>query len=103
MAVKKLPQNWKFWNTLGVAQYRQGQWKAAVASLEKAHRLCQDRDEGTWLFLAMAHWRLGEEQTARTCYGRAAKLSAVFEYPRAQESRWRAEATALLGIKEQKG
>jgi tetratricopeptide (TPR) repeat protein len=94
-AVNQLPENANFQSTLGVAQYRQGQWKAAVASLEKANRLYQDRDEGTWWFLAMNHWRLGEKEAARTCYDRADKLSKVQEYPRAEEGRFRAEAEDL--------
>jgi uncharacterized protein HemY len=101
-AVDWFPENGSFQSTLGVAQYRQGQWKAALASLEKASRLYQDGDEGTWLFLAMAHWRLGEKEAARTCYDRADKLSKMYEYPRAEEGRFRAEAAALLGITEQK-
>jgi tetratricopeptide (TPR) repeat protein len=101
-AVNQLPENADFRSTLGVAQYRQGHWKAALASLEKANRLYQDRDEGTWWFLAMAHWRLGEKEAARTCYDRATQLSKVYEYPREEEGRFRAEAADLLGIKEQK-
>jgi serine/threonine protein kinase/tetratricopeptide (TPR) repeat protein len=101
-AVNQLPENGNFWNTLGVALYRRGEWKAALATLEKANRLYQDRDEGTWLFLAMAHWQLGEKEAARTCYDRAVQLSSVFEYPRAEEGRFRSEAEDLLGIKEQK-
>src|SRR4029077_1173367 len=36
-AVKQSPENGNFWSTLGVARYRQGQWKDALASLQKAN------------------------------------------------------------------
>jgi tetratricopeptide (TPR) repeat protein len=100
-AVAESPKNGDFWNTLGMAQYRQGQWRAAVASLEKSNQLRQQRDEGNWLFLAMAHWRLGEKRAARACYDRAVELLQAFEYPPESDRRWRAEAAALLGIKRQ--
>jgi len=98
-AVKRIPENGNFWGTLGVAQYRQGQWKDALVSLEKMNRFCQERDEGTWWFLAMVHWRLGEKEAARACYDRADKLAKVFEYPRWREGRLRGEAAALLNVK----
>jgi tetratricopeptide (TPR) repeat protein len=101
-AVQEIPENGDFWSTLGIAQYRQGQWQAALASLEKADRLLHERDEGTWSFLAMAHWQLGEKKAARTWYDRADQLAKTYEYPRADEARFRDEAAALLGIKEPK-
>jgi serine/threonine protein kinase/Flp pilus assembly protein TadD len=93
--VQQVPENGDFWNTLGVAQYRQGQWMEAVVSLEKANRIHQERDEGTWWFLAMAHWHLRQKEAARTCYDRADELAKGYEYPRAEEGRFRAEAAQL--------
>jgi hypothetical protein len=52
-----------------------------------------------WLFLAMAHWQLGEKEAARKWYETAAKQLKKFEYPREEEGRWLAEATALLNEK----
>jgi uncharacterized protein HemY len=48
-AVDLSPENPDFLNTLGMVQYRLGQWQAAVASLNKAKQLHQERDEGDWL------------------------------------------------------
>jgi tetratricopeptide (TPR) repeat protein len=89
-------------NTLGVAQYRLGNWKDAVAALEKAKQLHKEKDQADWLFLAMAQWHLGQKQLGRESYNRAIKLLNVYEYPPAESSRWRAEAQALLGLKEPK-
>jgi tetratricopeptide (TPR) repeat protein len=88
------------WNTLGVAEYRLGNWKDAVASLENAKRLHKEKDPADWLFLAMAQWRLGQKELARDSYERAIKLLSVYEYPPAEASRWRAEAEVLLELKE---
>ena len=49
-----------------------------------------------WLFLAMAHCQLAEKEAARNWYEKAAKELKKFEYPREEEGRWLAEATALL-------
>ena len=83
---------------LGVAQYRNGQWKEAVASLEKANRLRPYRYEGFLFFLAMAHWRLGEKEAARACYDRAAGLMKAREYPAHLMGRAHADARELMGI-----
>jgi serine/threonine protein kinase/tetratricopeptide (TPR) repeat protein len=88
-------ENADHWNTLGVAQYRFGNWGDAVASLEKAKKLHKENDAADWLFLAMAQWRLGRKQQARKSYQRAGELLNTYEYPPAEASRWRAEAAAL--------
>ena len=59
------------WNTLGVAQYRAGESKAAIESLGKSLALRDGGDAFDWFFLAMAHQRLGHKDEARTWYDRA--------------------------------
>jgi tetratricopeptide (TPR) repeat protein len=98
-AVAMSRENADFLNTLGMAQYRHGQWQAAVASLNEAKQRHQEHDEGDWLFLAMAHWRLGDKKTARACYDRAVEILKPFEYPPTEGARWRAEAALLMGLK----
>ena len=97
-AVALSPENADFLNTLGMAQYRQGQWQAAVVSLNKAKQLRQERDEGDWLFLAMAYCRLGDKKNAHACFDRAVEILKRYEWPPAEAVRWRPEAAALLGI-----
>ena len=53
-AVTLAPKAGNYWNTLGVAQYRAGDAKAAVAALEESMRLRAGGDPYDWLFLAMA-------------------------------------------------
>jgi tetratricopeptide (TPR) repeat protein len=97
-AVARAPQNGAFWNTLGVARYRAGDWPAAVAALEKSMQLQKGGDAADWFFLAMAHWRSGDKGKARRWYDRAVAW-AEKNRPKDEElGRIRAEAAALLGL-----
>jgi tetratricopeptide (TPR) repeat protein len=68
-ALELPPKGSEYWNTLGMAQYRHGDWKDAISSLEK-YRELRWHDQEWWnpFFLAMAHWQLGEQDAARGWY-----------------------------------
>jgi tetratricopeptide (TPR) repeat protein len=94
------------WKTLGVAQYRAGNFSDAVTALEKSKQLGNDSPDG-WFFLAMAHWQLGDKEQARDCYdkGVARMLNTKSSVERDcggkdELRRFRAEAGALLGLKD---
>jgi tetratricopeptide (TPR) repeat protein len=70
-AVHLAPKTARYWNTLGVAHYRAGDWEAAVAALDKVGELSGGGDASTWLFLAMAHRKLGNPGVARKLYKQA--------------------------------
>jgi serine/threonine protein kinase/tetratricopeptide (TPR) repeat protein len=70
-ATELAPQQGAFWNTLGAARYRAGDWKAAVAALNKSMALRQGGNASDWLFLAMACWRLDDHDAARRYYDQA--------------------------------
>src|SRR6185436_6516455 len=56
----------KYSSTLGLAQYRAGDWPAAAQALEKADGLlCGQDDALNRLLLAMAYERLGKKVEAR--------------------------------------
>jgi tetratricopeptide (TPR) repeat protein len=95
------PQNGSFWNTLGVACYRARQWKEAVAALKKAMQLRSGGNSGDWFFLAMAHWQLDERKQARHWYDQAVQWMDKNNPYEEDLCRFRAEASALLGIAEQ--
>jgi serine/threonine protein kinase/Flp pilus assembly protein TadD len=65
------PEEGSVWKTLGVAHYRAGDWKAAVAALDKFLELRKGADAAVQLFLAMAHRKLGDHDEARKAYEQA--------------------------------
>jgi serine/threonine protein kinase/tetratricopeptide (TPR) repeat protein len=86
-----------YWRTLGVARYRNGDWQRAVVALERSMRLTRGSDTTAALFLAMAHWQLGERSKARESY--EAALTKMKKQPTATPAirRLRQEAEGLLG------
>jgi tetratricopeptide (TPR) repeat protein len=84
-------------NTLGVAHYRNGDDRAAVAELEAAAGLRAVGDGCDWFFLAMAHGRLGEQAKARAYFGRAVQWMDRHRPDDDELRRFRAEAEAVLG------
>jgi uncharacterized protein HemY len=100
-AVELAPKDGLVWNTLGVAQYRAGDWKAAIMALEESMGLRSGRIESSnTFFLAMAHWQLGEKEKARQVYDLAVDWMEKNDPQNQGLGRFRAEAAALLGLKE---
>jgi tetratricopeptide (TPR) repeat protein len=95
-AVAARPQSAGYRNTLGVAHYRNGDDRAAVAELEKAMSLRAGGNGFDWFFLAMAHWRLGDRDQARACCDRAVRWMDRHKPHDGELRRFRAEAEALL-------
>jgi uncharacterized protein HemY len=99
-AVELNPKEGNHWNTLGVARYRAGDWKAAVESLQKSIELRQGGDSKDWYFLAMAHWRLGDKDAARTWFDQAALWMEKNQPQNEELRRFHAEAAELLELEE---
>jgi tetratricopeptide (TPR) repeat protein len=89
------------WRSLGVAQYRSGDMKGAVAALNKSMQLDKGQDESfNTYFLAMVHWRLGEKEQASKCYDRAVAWMKQ-NLPHDEElRRFSAEAAVLLSLED---
>jgi tetratricopeptide (TPR) repeat protein len=108
-AVEKAPDSGYIWNTLGLAQYRNGNWREAVAALEKSMQLGEGGDSFDRFLLAMAHWQLGNKDQARRWYGLAVQWMeqneqhALEEYLREDLARFQDEAAQLLGMKDRPG
>jgi serine/threonine protein kinase/predicted Zn-dependent protease len=87
------------WNTLGVALYRAGDYREAIAALEKAEELGRGREFGfNALFLAMARWQLGERDDARAWYERAIAWIDKNKPDDNELRQFRAEADGLLRV-----
>jgi tetratricopeptide (TPR) repeat protein len=91
------PGNVSAWTSVGIAHYRAGEMKEAVAALEKA--TAHGGGSTAWLFLAMAHSKMGEKEQARRWYDRAngGVPSGPGAFP-VRHDGFRAEAAALLRI-----
>jgi uncharacterized protein HemY len=95
-AVKAGPKSANYRNTLGVALYRNGDYKAAATELETAVSLRGGGDSDDWFFLAMAHRHLGERDKAQSFFDRAVQWMDKYKPHDDQLRRFRTEAEALL-------
>jgi serine/threonine protein kinase/WD40 repeat protein/tetratricopeptide (TPR) repeat protein len=100
--VRRAPRVAVYWNTLGVAHYRLGEWKAAIQALEEAEKLASRTSYGSNAFvLAICHHQLGHHTEARNSYDRAVRWCQddhdSMDSARKQELQaFHAEAEALL-------
>jgi WD40 repeat protein/serine/threonine protein kinase/tetratricopeptide (TPR) repeat protein len=99
-AVELEPQVPGYWNTLGMARYRTGDAKGAVAALQKTVDMDRGGYASTWFLLALAHARLGEREEARRWYDRAARWLEG-HVGDDELHRYQAEAAALLEVAKQ--
>jgi Flp pilus assembly protein TadD len=96
-AVELAPTQGVFWNGLGVAHYRAGDWTAALAALENSRRLMPgQRESFNTFFLAMTHWQVGEKEKARQWYEKAVAWMEENAKDNLELQRFRIEAAGLL-------
>jgi serine/threonine protein kinase len=88
------------WTKLGMASYRLGDYASAIAALEKAISLKRDKYPTEQFFLAMAHWQLRDKQQAREWFEMATAWMSKNACQEENLLRFRAEASALLGISD---
>jgi serine/threonine protein kinase/Tfp pilus assembly protein PilF len=88
------------WTTLGVAYYRNGDWKNAVAALEKSQTVAPEPfAAANGFFLAMAYWQLGEKDRAREQFRRTQeRMTKIGRSAMEDSAHFRQEAAQLLGI-----
>ncbi len=90
-ACRLVPDNVNFLYTLGVAQYRTGHYREAVATLTESDRINSEGPSGSQpadlAFRALAHHRLGERDRARADLGRLRALMRKPEYASVSENR----------------
>jgi serine/threonine protein kinase len=98
LAVEREPERGDYWNTLGAAQYRAGEWEAAIAALNRSMELRNGGDSFDWFFLAMAHWKSGRVDEARKRYEQAVEWMAKNQPGNAELRRFHAEAAEVLQV-----
>ena len=99
-AVKLVANEAAYWVNLGVAHYRQGDGRAAIAAIERAASLRKHDEPADSLMLALAYWKLGENDRSRSCYDRAIQRMQKSGWENDESYRFRDEAADLLGLAE---
>ena len=100
-ALQVVPTTGVYWVASGVALYRTGDWERAIEALTKSlelRNLAPAQVAESQLFLAMAHWRKGEKDRARTWYDKTVTWMKTSQPRDRQLREFRAEAAALLGV-----
>jgi serine/threonine protein kinase/tetratricopeptide (TPR) repeat protein len=98
-AVKTAPTAGRYWDTLGIAHYRSGQWSEALTTFQEAMKRRNGGDSLEWFYLAMIHGRLGEKEQARKWYDQALQWMEQHDPDNGELNHIRAESAELLGIK----
>jgi serine/threonine protein kinase/WD40 repeat protein/uncharacterized protein HemY len=100
-ALVRDPFNGGFANTLGVAQYRRGDWEAARGALASSLNLLGDRAFAhNGYFLALVADRLGDRELARKWHAAAAAWAGRFADDDPESIQFAREAAEALGAAE---
>jgi eukaryotic-like serine/threonine-protein kinase len=91
------PQGGNWWSTLGTADYRAGDFKAAIADLEKAVQLEGGGTSYDFFFQAMAEHQAGHADAAQRYYAKAIQWMDAHAAQNQELLRFRAEAERLFG------
>ena len=89
------PRYW--WNTLGVAHYRAGNWQLAKGALITSTKLNSGGSASDWYFLAMTCRQLGEEKEASMWFKRAEDWMQSHHLHDEELKRFQKEAAKVLG------
>jgi WD40 repeat protein/serine/threonine protein kinase len=95
------PENGLYLNTLGVAQYRTGQYREALATLTRSEQLNARANQGSLsedlAFLAMTQYHLGQREQARMTLARLREAMALPKGATKEEAQdFLREAEALI-------
>jgi tetratricopeptide (TPR) repeat protein len=99
-AVELGPSVASYWGNLGMAHYRAGHWQQAVAALDKADELWMGGKVPIRFVLAMAHWKAGNKEKARSIFQEATRRMDAQGVPSEQVRRFQAEAEKVLEMKK---
>ncbi len=88
----------KMFNTLALANYRNGDWTAATKSILRSMQIRDADDAFDWILLGMAQWRLGHKDRGRALFNHAVRRIRQTGTGSEEMDRFREEAAALLGV-----
>jgi serine/threonine protein kinase len=95
-AIALEPNNWTFFNTLGVAAFRTHDWETATKALQQSITYTGGLAHDLF-FLAMTYWHQGNKKKASETFDQAVAWADKHRPDDAELHRFRAEAAALLG------
>jgi eukaryotic-like serine/threonine-protein kinase len=99
-AVELVPECGDFWNTLGAARCRAGDWNAALRALEKADELLGAVIQSSTksFVMATAHWHLGHKRQAQDWYDRGVAAMQTYAPKDPTCRRLRSDVRELIGV-----
>jgi tetratricopeptide (TPR) repeat protein len=97
-AVTLEPKQANFWNTLGVALYRNGEWDQAKTALLRAIELRGEGESFDWFFLALIDLKQARKTQARDWYDKALKWYHDFRPTDHELYRFHVEAAEAFGL-----
>jgi hypothetical protein len=90
------PECGTYWNTLGAAYYRTGDFKAASAALDRSITLGEGGATFDYIFLTMTHAQLGHQEQAHHWFAKAMHSIEQHHSDHPELSHFCAEAKSLL-------
>ncbi|MDB5351815.1 MAG: prkC 6 [Planctomycetota bacterium] len=98
-AVEARPKSWMYWNTLGLALVRDGDWKGAIEALETSRQLNDGGVAHDWFVLSMAHFHKGDLEKSREFYDKGVEWMNTNPKANLEELQsFRLEAAKLLHL-----
>jgi hypothetical protein len=99
-AVELEPKQGNYWNTLGVAYCRDGQWDLAKDALNQSMKLRGDGDSFDWFFLALVDFKQGHKAQAQAWFEKAVNWHEQFSPDDEELRRFHVEVARELGVPE---
>ena len=102
-AVELSPKTGIYWNTLGAAHYRAGNWQEGITALEKSMSLQNGGNSFDWFFLAMANHQQEQLPEAQKWLDQAVKWMEENKPGDRELTFIRQEAEALMASNTKRG
>ena len=95
-AFKAAPEG-SYYGTLGLAEYRNGLWSDAIATLNKSAERNKGAEPTDFFLLSMAHWKRGDKTEAQSFFQQGVNLASKRGTNDRELTMFWAEAAELVG------